>query len=260
MTDTPTPISAKKTSSESPSNPKLIVKVGVLVATPVKHWGGPDSFHPRHKAFLQRLAELSVDPDCPFEFWQSVVEGGIAWGRNRMVGNFRKLRKKHPNLKWLYWADDDVEQTAEGLLRLLSHKHPIVGSLYTVRAPDGHWVATFMYEVKKQAGDLLQVLECGTGGLLTFYELYDVLEQVYPYLEYIDRDSGEKLHAFFQQVVIDKVPYPEDYFFCYLCRYAKLADEKVGVGIFVDTTMKLKHRGPDGTLYPTEWPPIPGIE
>ena len=50
--------------------------------------------------------------------------------------------------------------------------------------------------------------------------------------------------------MIERVPYSEDYFFCYLMR-------NTGIGIFADTNMKLRHRGADGTLWPEEWPPIP---
>ena len=116
-----------------------------------------------------------------------------------------------------------------------------------------------MYEAELQINGLLQVVEVGTGALLTFYELYDLIECNYPNLEYIDRDNGERLVGFFQQIVIDKCPYPEDFFFCYLCRHLIMGPEKVGVGVFIDTKLKLKHRDPDEKLIPDVWPPIPGV-
>ena len=73
--------------------------------------------------------------------------------------------------------------------------------------------------------------------------------------------------GFIQECVIEKVPYSEDYFFCWLCRHSPVdsgevnEDQKpkvkLGMGIFVDTQLKLKHRGVDGREYPEVWPPIP---
>ena len=141
----------------------------------MRSFGG---FHPQHEAFLRELARLSEDPTCPYEFWQAVVEGGRTWGRCRMVSNMRKLRKTYPNLKWLYWHDDDVEQTAEGLLKLLSYKLPVVGAMYATKEKDCHWCANFLHEVKLQPNGLLQVYELAVGALLTHYEVYEKIEAV----------------------------------------------------------------------------------
>ena len=219
------------------------------MATPVRHFGG---FAEQHTKFLADLAALSTDDTCPYEFIQAVVEGGRTWARCRMVSNARKLRAKEcPNLKWIYWHDDDVEQTAEGLLRLLSHKLPIVGAMYTVKSKDPHWCANFLHEVELQESGVLQVYECAIGGLLTHIECYDHVDAKFPAILYTDRHTGDRHMAYFQEIVIDRVPYSEDYFFCWLLRHS-------GQAIFVDTKLKLKHRGADGTLYPTgDWPPIP---
>ena len=242
---TPTQDSENATSSEPSVETKT--KIGVLVATPMRSFSG---FHPQHEAFLAELARLSEDPDCPYEFWQSVVEGGRTWGRCRMVSNMRKLRLQYPNLKWLYWHDDDVEQTAEGLLKLLSYKLPVVGAMYATKEKDCHWCANFLHEVKLQPNGLLQVYELAVGALLTHYEVYEKIEERFAAILYTDRNTGERHQGFFQEVVIERVPYSEDYFFCYLMR-------NTGIGIFADTNMKLKHRGSDGTLFPSVWPPIP---
>ena len=248
--------------NRTPEAPALKTKIGVMVATPMRAFTG---FNPAHEAFLKRLAELSVDDTCPYEFWQCVVEGGRTWGRCRVVSNFRKMRLQYPNLKWLYWHDDDVEQTAEGLLQLLSHRLPVVGAMYTTKEKDCHWCANFLHEVELQKNGLLQVYEVAIGALLTWYEVYDIIEACQPSLMFTDRNTGERHIGYFQEIVLDKIPYSEDYFFCWLCRYAVLADptkddpdhKKNGIGLWVDTTLKLRHRGADGTLYPAVWPPIP---
>ena len=251
-------------SDETPQEVVNANKTIVMVATPVSRF---DKFHPRFEAFLKDLAALSVDDACPYEFIFATVDGGRTWGRCRLVANFRRLRKKYPNLKWIYWADDDVEQTAGGVLRLLSHKLPVVGAMYTTKGDGPHWCANFMHEVELQPNGCLQVVECAIGALLTHFQVYDIVEAGFPGLVYTHRDTGERQVGFFQESVIEKVPYSEDYFFCWLCRHAPvdtgekdetgLAKIKMGIGLFVDTQLKLKHRGVDGTLYPAEFPPIP---
>jgi len=138
----------------------------------------------------------------------------------------------------------------EGLLKLLSYKLPVVGAMYATKEKDCHWCANFLHEVKLQPNGLLQVYELAVGALLTHYEVYEKIEERFAAILYTDRNTGERHQGFFQEVVIERVPYSEDYFFCYLMR-------NTGIGIFADTNMKLKHRGSDGTLFPSVWPPIP---
>ena len=227
---------------------EIKTKTAILVATPMRALTG---FAEQHAAFLAELAALSTDDTCPYEFIQAVVTGGRTWGRCQMIANARKLKAKlYPNLKWIYWHDDDVEQTAAGLLRLLSHKLPVVGAMYTVKGKDPHWCANFLHEVELQKNGLLQVYELAIGALLTHIEVYDHVEKKFPAILYTDRNTGERHNGYFQEVVIERVPYSEDYFFCWLLRHT-------GIGIFADTELKLKHRGSDGKLWPEEWPPIP---
>lgn len=267
MTTEPLPSSPSENTATAAS-PEPKAKIGVVIATPARKFLG---FDPVHGAFLDKLAELSVDESCPYEFFQMVVEGGRTWGRCRIVSAFRKLRRKAPQFKWLYWHDNDMgldeDELVHGLLRLLSHKLPMIGAMYTTKGDNPHWCTNFLYEVERQPNGLLQVFETGCGGLLTHFQVYDAIESVHPVLEYTDRDTGERHVSFFQEIVIDKVPYPEDYFFSWLCRNTQVLsptaeDPKritMGIGVYVDTTVRLHHRDPDGKTYPLndEWPPIP---
>jgi hypothetical protein len=173
-------------------------------------------------------------------------------------------------MKWLYWHDHDMGKDADELvaclLRLLSHKLPVVGAMYTTKGDKPHWCINFLHEVEMQPNGLLQVFETGIGGLLTHYQAYDAIESVHKILEYTDRDTGERHIAFFQEIAIEKVPYPEDYFFCWLCRNTvilsptkeKPKNATMGIPIYVDTNVRLHHRDADGKAYPTgDWPPIP---
>lgn len=228
-------------------------KTGVMIATPVRAWHGPHQFSQHFREQLERLAAMSESPECPYYFEFATIEGGIARARNVIAKRFLA-----GECKWLLPWDDDIVATADDVLRLLSHKRPFIGGLYTTRSDNPHWVANFMYEVELQVGCLLQVIELGTGFQLVHRQVFTELIRLYPQIAYVDRDTGEKMHAFYQQVAMTTDLKPdgdfltEDYFFAHCCRHA-------GIGMFVDTTMKLKHADTDGTLYPAEWPPIPGV-
>jgi hypothetical protein len=242
---------------------ELPKKIIVWVTVSQRKFDGIQQFHPKLKMLLNSLHDLSVDDTCPYEFFLAVMVGGIARARNKMVHAFKLAHQENENVKWLLTLDDDIETNpdASDILRLLSHKRPLVGVLYTTREVEGvHWVTNFLHEVELQKNGLLQVLETGTGMKLHHINVFTELERILgDALSYTDRDTGERITGYYQQVVLktDVRPdgdfLPEDYFFDHCCRHTK-------IGIFVDTTIKLKHRGPDGTLYPVgDWPPIPGL-
>lgn len=229
-------------------------KIGVMVVTPMKHWAGPQSFHPKFAEFLNELAEMSSDPKCPYEFQWATIDGGMVRARNKFTAAFLKT-----DCKWLLACDSDIEATGAMVLKLLGHKKPIVGALYCRRQEKAIWVANFMHEVELQKGGLLQVLECGTGLKLYHREVFENLQKVFPTIAYTERETGEKLWGYFQDCICatdlkpDGDHLTEDFFCDYLCRMARM-------GIWVDTEIKVKHRGPDGKLYPEKWPPIPGVD
>jgi hypothetical protein len=224
-------------------------KTKVVIATPLKEVAALDAPHPFYRTTLEQLALLE---DSPYEFHVASMEGGICHARNKMVDKAKKL-----GAKWVVWWDYDIEPAPADILRLLGHKLPIVAALYTTRTDKNpHYVANFMHEVEVQKDGLLQVIEAGTGLQVNHIQVFENLDRIYPTIAYTDRDTGERLHAYFQQIVLQTDLKPdgdwltEDYFFHYLCRLAK-------IGIFVDTKIKVKHRGKDGKLYPAEWPPVP---
>ncbi len=242
-----------------------MTKIGVLIATPVRYYNGIKSFHPKFQAMLARLTELSSDDTCPYEFILATMEGGLVRARNQMAHQFKQMAEEHPSLKWLITADDDLElegseDPAEPILRILAHKSPVVGALYTTKEEGGHWVATFMHNVELQKGCLLQVLECGTGLLCVHLQVFTEIDRMMPEFRYTDRDTGERMTPYYQHCMqfTDTHPdgdlLPEDYFFCLILR-------RLAIGIFVDTNLKLKHRDKNGVLHPEAnwWPPIPGL-
>ena len=228
-------------------------KIGVMIATPVK-------FYAREYIVFSRLIEdlraLSVDPSCPYEFVWATIDMGVVPARNKLVANFRKSE-----CRWLCFVDYDVEISAADILRLLSKKLPVIGGLYTTKEKNPHWVATFLFEAQAQKETVVQVVELGTGaGKLYHREVFDQLEKAFPQVVYTDRDTGERLFGFFQHAVVvhdmqmagDLLP--EDYFCDFLCRMAQIS-------VWCDTSIKLKHRGGNGVLYPEgAWPAIPCME
>lgn len=230
----------------------LPLKTLVLIATPIRGADKPDDYHPRFKLLLNGLAALSQDDTCPWEFIFATIDMGVVPARNRIVANARKHK-----CKWVVFVDYDIEVEPDQIVQLLSKKIPVIGGLYTTREVKAHWVCNFLYEAEKQKESALQVIEAGTGLLAIHIETFDILQKHFPQISYTDRDTGEKLWGFFQHAVVfhdlqqagDLLP--EDFFFCFLCRTA-------GIPIFVDSEVKVKHRGPDGQRYPLgDWPEIP---
>ncbi len=230
-------------------------KIGVVVATPLKNLSSLADLPRHHTDFMEELAILTSDPTCPFEFTWATVDMGIVPARNKIVANFLQ-----GPCRWLLWKDVDIVAKAAHVLRLISRKLPIIGGLYTTKEEHAHWVANFLFEAEPQKDTVLQVVECGTGLKLYHREVFEKLAEHWPQIAYTDRDTGEKLHGFFQHAVIyhdlqaagDLLP--EDYFCDFLCRQLKIS-------IWVDTAIKLRHEAHDGTLYPKgDFPPIPGLE
>lgn len=231
-------------------------KTGVMIAMPTRAWHGPDKLPPSFRAQLEALAVLSETEQCPHYFVFATIEGGLCRGLNVMVHAFLESE-----CKWFLRWDDDIEATVEDVFRLLSHKRPVVGGLYVTREERPHYVANFMHEVEVQGNGLLQVIQLGTGFKLYHRQVFEELARIYgDTITYTEPESGKRIHAFFQQVAMrtdlqpDGTWLTEDFFLDHLCRHAK-------VGIFADVTMKLPHRGKDGTLYPKDgnWPPIPSL-
>ena len=235
-----------------------MTKTQIMVATPTKFYGPRI---PAFDKFISDMREHSLDPDKPYEFVLALCDMGVVPARNKLVANFRQS-----DCKWLAWLDYDMEpQEGENLLdhllHLLSKKLPIISGLYTTREENCHWVCNFLYEAQPQKGTVVQVIESGVGAFKLYHrEVFDQIEQQFPQISYTDRATGEKLSAFFQHCVVthdlqaagDLLP--EDFFLDFLCRQCRIS-------VWVDTSVRLKHRGPDGKLYPTgDWPPIPNLE
>lgn len=241
--------------------------MGVMICTPFRHF--PHEATPveqakyldQHAPAIGRtLRELVSREDAQgyrFEFAAAI--GGLCRARNNMVSEFLASSNK-----LLLWWDQDLDATADHVLRLLAHRQPVVGGLYCKRASGRpRYVVNWLPAAEHQRdGDgLLQVAELGTGFKLIHRQVLEELARIFdtgPRAEmrngigYRDRDTGEHVIGFYQNLVIDGDLLSEDYFMDYLCRCA-------GVPIWADTKMRVPHRGADGTVFPDRWPPVPGV-
>lgn len=205
-----------------------------------------------------------------FEFACAV--GSHSRARNSAVHEF--LHKS--DCQFLIWIDDDIDADpkdgqgtlADVILRLLSHRQPIVGGLYCKRARRPQWVCTFMPAARLKddtfSGELLQVAELGTGCKLYHRKVFTEIGRIFgdeplkatpkkTSICYRDRDTGETVYGFFQNCVLDGDLLSEDYYLDALCRFA-------GICILVDTKVRLRH-GTGKDVYPEgDWPPLPAEE
>lgn len=200
-----------------------------------------------------------------FEF--IAVVGGLSRARNTAIGEAIKSEAV-----FVIWQDDDLLAAdgygglAEIWLRLLSHRQPCVGALYCTRKRRPTWACSFMPAAgapQPNADGLLQVAELATG-LCCFHVkvVYGEIARIFggskdtqePGIKYRDRDTGETLFGFYQNVVVDGDLLSEDYFLNYLMRCARIP-------ILADTKILARHVDADGSVYPEgDFPPLASLE
>ena len=201
-----------------------------------------------------------------YTFEWGVAVGGLCRARNGAVAEFNEA-KGH----FLIWWDSDLEPDgmtpAEAILRLLSHRVPIVGGLYCKRAKRPTWAATFMPVAEMQKSpdrkDLLQMAELAGGFKCYMWRTYSELARLFPKLKYRDRDTGKAMMAFYQQPNLEGDLLSEDYWMDWLCRCAAGGEPKFA--IWADTKLKLRHvevdeKGERHLYPPGMFPPIQAVD
>lgn len=302
MTDASPAVAAKKPVSKRPEpapreanrptvdNGRLLV----FIVTPMRDFPSPEawealSIEERAKrmptAVRKALHELATrgteneadeafhDQASKYTFEWAVAVGGLCRARNGAVHEFMKA-KGH----FLIWWDSDLEpdgmSAAEAILRLLSHRVPIVGGLYCKRAKRPQWVGSFMpaAEMQKEPDrkDLLQMLELGGGFKCFMWRVFDEIGRIcgsqpkpdakvkVNTIGYRDRDTGEWMVGYYQNLVFDGDLLSEDYWMDWLCRVQQIA-------IWADTKIKLRHVEVDDDLHrhvypPDSFPPIQAVD
>lgn len=257
--------------AENPATPAKPARkrVGVMIATPLRHFDGTakdlDRQVPQIGRALRQLRERRAEHNFDFEF--AAACGGLCSARNRIVHEFMKS-----DATWFVPWDSDLHAEygleADALLRILSHGEPIVGALYCKRDRDAsrpRWVANWLNGAVLQRGGLLQVVELGGGGMKAYNRaVFSELRRIFgdeplaknkPSILYRERETGEMIAAFYQIANVEGDLLPEDFFLDFLCRCA-------GIGIIADTVVRLRQVDDKG-VYPAldqPWPPIPAEE
>ena len=233
-------------------------KLGVLIATPLRKYAGPQDVPPQIAKALIELRE-STDPEIRAEADKYVIEfaaclGGVIRARNAVT--HEALKDKAVDFLCMWDADIFPGDPARALLRILSHRRPIAGGLYCRRGGKRpQYVVTWAPEAKVDEAGRVEVIELGGGGLKTYHRsVFEAVAKAFPKISFAQRESGERVAGFFQHVVIEGDELSEDYFLDFLCR-------KLHIPILADTRVLLGH-GEPGKLYPEDlaWPPIPALE
>lgn len=271
--------------SSVPAAPKKLL---VFIATPLRHFAGTQDLPRIVGAALRELATrgrfeggipesdqqkadlaFRIEAD-KYEFEFMAVVGGLCRARNEATKEFLLAGGE-----FLIWWDDDLEPVGmtpgEAVLRLLSHRQPVVGALYVKRAKRPSWVCTWLptAELKfdRWMNGLLQVLELGTGFKCYHRKVFTEVGRIYGTdveaekgnrgnsIIYRDRDSGEKVFGFFQNLVLHGELMSEDYFMDFLCANTR-------VPVCADVKLKMRHRDAGGEGYPKDdvFPPIPAVD
>lgn len=248
-------------------------RVGVMIATPLKHFDGTaedlDRQVPQIGRALRELVARKAEHNFDFEF--AAACGGLCSARNKLVHEFLKS-----DATWFVPWDADLYAEhgleADALLRILSHGEPVCGALYCRRDRDAtrpRWVVNWLNGAVIQRGGLVQVVELGGGGMKAYNRcVFSELRRIFgdeplakkkPTINYRERETGEWIAAFYQIANVEQDLLSEDFFLDYLCRCA-------GIGIIADTVVRLRQaevvKG-ETVVYPAldqPWPPIPAEE
>lgn len=192
---------------------------------------------------LKNLVLPGRDEHRTFDPFLCIAGRPFDMARNDGTAHFLRL-----GAEYILHYDSDVVPPADGLLRLLAHKLPIVSGMYSRRSPphslpvmmkDGMWHTNF------RMGSLVEVDFVGAGFFLVHRSVYEALP-------WSDERRGKK---FFDWRVDCQGQVPpgealsEDF-------SMNLAARKLGYKIYVDTSIRCKHVGlceaDYGTFLPCE--------
>ena len=128
-----------------------------------------------------------------------------------------------------------------------------MGGMYPLKAHPTRWVLTELPGSKiDQKTGLIKVREVGTGFKAISSDTLLTLIRAHPEREYVADDRPERTlqHDLFPMGVVNGRYLTEDYYFDHLCHQA-------GIPVYVDTRVKLKHRGTAD--FPLTELPLPGV-
>ena len=193
------------------------------------------------KDFVLSLMESVVWGAIPgVEFSLGTVGGdGVARARNNLTQAFLLTT----DCDYIVYIDVDIVFTKDHLARLIGHlspERPIVGGLYAAKQLSHRWIMTGLQnEPADPATGLQRVKEVGTGFKGYHRSYFERVMAAFPEIKYLC-DGAKQEHMikwdFFSMGVVNGRYLSEDY-------YADYRAERIGIPVYVDTTLQLKHQG-----------------
>lgn len=278
MTTLPRPAAPKTSGFPTAAQRSAIAggppKIGVMIVIMLDGYTGPESVPPPIARALRELVGREDpafrDEAGKYTFEWAIVPGSSPRVRNAAVHEFLN----RSDCAFLLWLDPAVNADptdgqgtlADVILRLLSHRQPIIGAMACEQgARRPRWACTFMPAARLKddtfAGELLQVAELRALCKLYHRKVYTEIARIWgdaplkltpkkPSIAYRDRESGETVYGFYQNVVLDGDLLSEDHYLDALCRFSTIC-------IVVDTKALLRVGEGPSRLPLGAFPPLP---
>jgi len=193
----------------------------------------------RRDFVLSLLDMLHFNPIPNVEWTVGSIAGdGVARARNNLTHAFLTTTE----CEYIVFVDVDIVFTRDHMERLIGHlseSRPIVGGLYAAKQLSHRWILTSLPNQPADENGMQRVKECGTGFKGYHRSYFKKVIAAFPEIAFhCDGAPSEKpvKWDFFSMGVVNGRYLSEDY-------YADYRAERIGMPVYVDTTLQLKHEG-----------------
>ena len=192
------------------------------------------------REFVMALLEILVFQPIPGVEFSIGTVGGDGIGRSR--NNLTQAFLLSTDCEYIVFIDVDIVFTRDQMARLLedvSPDRPIVGGLYAAKQLSHRWIMTAIANEGPDEKGMQRVKEVGTGFKVYHRSYFDRVIAAFPEIQFwcdgILTDKPIKWD-FFTMGVVNGRYLSEDY-------YADYRAERLGIPVYVDTNIMLKHEG-----------------
>lgn len=208
--------------------------MSLLVATPMFNGSCTREYWESSLALESALTRLGVGHE-----WLGTAKGFpddslITRARDKCAGAF--LRS---NYERLLFIDADIRFKPDDVAKLWNMDADIAVGAYPMKragAPLAVWMNGRLRKDMKNLPNPSTVDYAGTGFMMIKRHVFDMLRETPAAPPYDDGDPLEEFWGFFQDPIIDRVKWSEDYYFCDIAR-------RNGFLVKVDPTIRLGHVG-----------------
>lgn len=205
-----------------------------------------------HAMFFKCLAEMQLQPPCPYQIVDIIGDSLIPRARNTLTYKFLA----ETDCTHLLFVDSDIFFSPGQVSRLISHDlnfYPVIGGLYPKKQLAPSWVINTEEDgpQEPQADGLLPCKYVGTGFMLISRTVLEEIMDRWPDRKYMpDTDESGSWRYDFWPIgpinrILPEIEHPdlgqqrylsEDWAFCEMVR-------QLGHPIVADTEVKLEHQG-----------------